>query len=315
MSTRDRLIVIPLCAIAFVAMGCEPKRSNLVESSMSREVGSKPYSVMSFNIRYGTAKDGENRWEKRDHLVLDILRNRGGDVICLQEALSFQLEQVVRALPEFGMIGVGRADGQRQGEHAAILYDKSRLTELENGTFWLSETPEVVASKSWGNSIPRICTWARFEDRASRERFYVYNLHLDHQSQPSRKKSAMLVLERIPDRGNDDAVIVAGDSNAGEQSAEMLFFKGTNGRSEMDVQCFGVPELVDTFRAIHAEATDVGTFNAFKGEVDGAKIDYVLVDDRWEVLDAAILRDNEEGRYPSDHFPVTCRLKLSPRHE
>ena len=59
-----------------------------------------------------------------------------------------------------------------------------------------------------------------------------------------------------------------------------------------------------------ASAQDVGTFNGFRGRTDGGKIDYVLVDSRWQVEGAEILRDNDEGRYPSDHFPVVADLVL-----
>lgn len=43
--------------------------------------------VMSFNIRYGTADDGENNWDKRRDLACDLVRRQGPDVIGLQEAL------------------------------------------------------------------------------------------------------------------------------------------------------------------------------------------------------------------------------------
>ena len=119
---------------------------------------------MSFNIRYGTAPDGENRWERRRESVVHVIREFDPAVVGLQEALRFQLNELRAALPGCEEIGVGRRDGREAGEYAAILYDRRRLEVVEQGTFWFSETPAVPGSTSWGNRITRICTWARFRE-------------------------------------------------------------------------------------------------------------------------------------------------------
>ena len=106
----------------------------------------------------------------------------------LQEALHFQLDEILTALPAYGMVGVGRADGGHSGdEDSPILYRASRLAVQRVGTFWFSDTPDLIKSNTWGNAIERICTWGLFADRQGRS-FYVYNLHLDHVSQPSRER-------------------------------------------------------------------------------------------------------------------------------
>ncbi|MHC4090816.1 MAG: endonuclease/exonuclease/phosphatase family protein, partial [Planctomycetota bacterium] len=153
--------------------------------------------VMSFNIRYGSARDGENRWEKRRDLVFAVLRDHRPDVAGLQEALHWQIDEIRQALPKYAMVGVGRKDGKRNGEFAPLFYLVQRFRISEQGTFWLSDTPAVPGSKSWGNGVPRICTWARFVEKDSGTAFYVYNLHLDHKSQPSRVGGVELLAERI----------------------------------------------------------------------------------------------------------------------
>ena len=159
----------------------------------------EPLTIMSFNIRYGTANDGPDRWELQARIVDQLLKTQNPDVLGLQEALHFQIDEILTALPEYRMVGVGRTDGGHGGEYAAILYRASRLTVRRTGTFWFSDTPDVVASNSWGNAIERICTWALVDDKQGRS-FYVYNLHLDHISQPSREKSVGLLLDRIAAR-------------------------------------------------------------------------------------------------------------------
>ena len=105
---------------------------------------------MSFNIRYGTANDGDNRWPLRRDFLVDVMREQTADVVGLQEALDFQIDEIIAALPIYGVIGVGRDDGARKGEYSAILFRRDRFQVSDAGTFWFSDTPDVVASKSWG---------------------------------------------------------------------------------------------------------------------------------------------------------------------
>lgn len=267
----------------------------------------EPLTVMSFNIRYGTANDGENHWTARRELLFDVVREQEADLVGLQEALGFQIDEIVAAAPMYGVIGVGRDDGRRVGEYSAILFRKDRFHVAEAGTFWFSDTPTVPGSKSWGNSITRICTWARLIDRDGRG-FWHFNLHLDHQSQPSRERSTLLLRERIDARSSPrEPVVVTGDFNVGEQNPALLSLVRPRDSGST------VPgPFVDTFRVVHPDETTVGTFTGFKlGAVDRDKIDYVLVQPGAEVERAEIVRTRRNGRYPSDHFPVVARVRLA----
>ncbi len=268
---------------------------------------------MSFNIRYGTADDGPNRWSNRSDLVVAVIREHTPAVLALQEALRFQLDTLVAALPNYGEIGVGRDDGAEQGEYAAILYDRDRLRVAADGTFWLSDTPDVPGSTSWGNRITRICTWARFEDRATGDEFHVFNVHLDHESQPSRERSVQLVADRLSRLPNADPLIVLGDFNAGEENPAFRYLVGDVSPSDAFATAPPSPGLIDTFRRARPEATAVGTFHGFAGDSSGDKIDAILVSSQWIVRDAAIVRMQRDGRYPSDHFPVLATLSLRHR--
>ncbi len=268
--------------------------------------------VLSFNIRYGTASDGVNRWENRHEFVADVIKSSNADLIGLQEALRFQIDQLVKDIPDYQFVGLGRDDGKDQGEFSAILYNVGRFEPIDTETFWFSDTPGVAGSMSWGNTLPRICTYARFRDRDSGEFVDIYNLHLDHRSAPSRERSTALLWERIRRRSSDRTpIVVTGDFNASEESAPILFLKGEqpgpNGQSPPQ------PGLIDSYRIIQPEETEVRTAHGFRGGVDGPKIDYVLVHPHQsEVTDAEIIRVNRAGRYPSDHYPVSATLVLRP---
>lgn len=279
-----RIVLLGIAACAATAAGSQ----------------SAPIGVMSFNIRYGTANDGENAWPARRDMLFDVIREQQADVAGLQEALAFQLDEILAAAPAYALIGVGRDDGKRKGEYAPILYRRDRFHVAEAGTFWLSDTPDAVASRSWGNRITRICTWARLVDRDG-SAFWMFNVHLDHESQASRERSAALLRARIDARPfPSEPVIVTGDFNAGEANTAVATM--TAGGA-----------FVDAFRVLHPSETTVGTFTGFKaGQVTGDKIDYIFVQPTVRVLSAAILRTSRDGRYPSDHFPVVATIQFEP---
>ena len=286
---------------AFATSGPEPpRRLPGTFTGAAVEQGDADTRVMTFNIRYGTANDGDNAWPQRRDLVFRVIREFRPHVLGLQEALRSQLDDLGAALPGYREVGVGRDDGRQRGEYAAIFYDATRFELERDSTFWLSDRPEVPGSMTWGNRIPRICTWAVLRDRGSGRALHVFNVHWDHESQESRERSARLLLERIAAREPAGTpVIVTGDFNAGEANAAFRALV----KDPASV-------LRDTFRALHADAGTVGTFNAFRGESSGEKIDAILASPGWRVVDAGIVRDNDGGRYPSDHFPVTATLRL-----
>jgi len=266
-------------------------------------------TVMTFNIRYGTARDGENHWTKRRDLVFGVLQREKPDVVGLQEALRFQMDEIHAAVPGYAEVGVGRDDGKKKGEYSSILYRSDRFEVAASGTFWFSDTPEVPGSKDWGNRIPRICSWARLVEKETGWAFYHFNVHLDHQSQPSREHSAVLLMERVGQREHREKFVVTGDFNAGEANPAIRYIKGEIDLARPEGAKVKNPSgLLDSFRVVKPRATSVGTFGGFKGEREGEKIDYIFVPEGVTVLEADILHDNESGRYSSDHYPVTARI-------
>jgi endonuclease/exonuclease/phosphatase family metal-dependent hydrolase len=263
-------------------------------------------TLITFNIRLGTVDDGPNHWRLRRDMVFGLLREHSPDLAGMQEVVRFQLDEILHAVPEYEALGVGREDGKTRGEYSPILYRKDRLRLLEQGTFWLSETPEEPGSRSWKTACTRVCTWGRFEDRQTAGRFYLFNTHLDHVSQEAREEGVALIARRMKERNHPEPVFLTGDFNAGEENPAVRFVKGQG-------EAAGSPRLVDTFRAVHPDARDAGTFNGWKGQTMGAKIDYIFAPADTRVLDARILHDNRDGRYPSDHFPVKAVVAPFPR--
>jgi endonuclease/exonuclease/phosphatase family metal-dependent hydrolase len=234
--------------------------------------------------------------------VITTIRDHAPHLLGVQEALRFQLDELRAALPGYQEIGVGREDGGTKGEYAALLVDTLRFGVVGSGTFWLSDTPDVPGSMHWGNRITRVTTWARLVDRATGDTLGVYNLHWDHESQPSRVRSAQLLQQRIAtDAMPGDAIIVMGDFNSDEANPAFTVL----------VSDQGVP-LHDTFRARYPDAHVVGTFNSFRGDSTAGKIDAVLVGEGWETIDAGIDRRRFGALWASDHFAVWATLRRRP---
>ena len=257
--------------------------------------GSACLRIMSFNIRFGTAPDRDNSWVHRRGLAIGVIREHSPDVIGLQEALRFQIDELREEFPEYAELGVGRDDGQKAGEYSAILYRISELRPDTGGTFWFSDTPSIPGSMTWGNRYPRVCTWAIFRERTTESSVGFFNLHWDHESQTSRERSAKLVIEAVNKYAAGMPKVVMGDFNAGEQNPAVLFVQ----------QYFR-----DSFRVLHEKDSLVGTYHAFQGVSSGEKIDHIFIGPGLTVTAAAIIRTGLNGRYPSDHFPVTATVCL-----
>lgn len=259
--------------------------------------------VASFNIRVGKYSSGSKHWSNRREMVISLLADERYDVIGLQEALDFQIEEIHRSLPRYEVYAVGRGDEQDEGESCAILYLKRRFCRIDSGTLWFSSTPREPGSKFMGTLFPRICSWVRLADLDTARCFYVYNLHLDNLSQKSRSKSVRILAEQISLRRHPDPFIVMGDFNMELHNPAMMYLQHFDRKTPY-------PRLQDTWAAVYPYRLEEGTYHKFKGDTSGPKIDHILVGEGCRVLAAAIHRRNFNGRYPSDHFPISAVVDL-----
>jgi endonuclease/exonuclease/phosphatase family metal-dependent hydrolase len=259
--------------------------------------------VMSFNVRYGTAPDGPDHWDKRKPLFFDTIRAYGPDLLGMQEVIAAQADQLQRDLPGYAFIGTGRDDGKRRGEYSPLMFRKDRFELIESGQYWLSETPDVVASKGWDAALPRIVTWAKLKDRLSGRPLLWINTHWDHVGNKARVESAKLMRHRVEQKREPGVpVVVTGDFNSDEDSAQYRTLVSDEGGLK----------LTDAYREVHPQRqADEASFHAFKGKREGLRIDWVLHSPELVARGAAIDHASKDGRYPSDHFPVTAELELA----
>ncbi len=261
--------------------------------------------VMSYNIRFGTAKDGENHWDRRKDFLAETIKAADPDLLGTQETLDFQRDFLAALLPTHEVLSAGREDGREKGETTAIYWRKDRFEKLAGGHFWLSPTPAVAGSMGWDTSLPRIATWVRLKNKRQEggQPVLWINTHFDHKGPLARLESAKLVRDRLGELGKDSSLIVTGDFNAPEGSEPYVAMFGARGNAASPV--------VDTLRVAHpTRAEDEGTTTPFlSAPGTGGRIDWIAVSRDWKVIAAAIERPNRDGRTPSDHFPVTAVLQ------
>ena len=258
--------------------------------------------AMSFNVRYdrvGQTHPGEpDYWPERAPLTIEFLRLEQPTILGVQEVLFHQLSAVEEGLGRhYKMVGFGR-DGGAGGEYSGIFYDARRLTVKWWDQFWLSDTPDLIGSATWGNTVTRIVTWAEFHDSATGRDFVHINSHFDHQAENARVRSAQVVRDQVA--AADLPVVFTADCNAAAEGSAAYDVLVTEGG------------LQDTWLAADRQLTPyVGTFpNYGTPNPDGTRIDWILASPGVKVRSAAINTWTRDGRFPSDHTPVQALLKI-----
>ena len=246
--------------------------------------------VHSFNIRYDNPRDGDDRWEVRREEVKDFILYKQPDIIGFQEVVGGQLEFLSKGLPSYAFVGVGREDGSTKGEYAPVFYSTERYTQLEQGTFWLSETPNEV-STGWDAALPRICTYVKLRDKNNEETLWIFNTHFDHRGKEARKQSARLILRRIDSlAAPEDTVILMGDLNAEESAPPIKLI---------------LNEFKEPWEASPLRRGPKGTFNGFQLlPVDTPRLDYIFSRGLRLLKYRHVDSRRSNGRQLSDHLAV-----------
>lgn len=305
MQTQSLGILMLLCLFC----GCERKHEVPRTVAVSAD-GAMMVKALTLNLRYENSEDRDSRsWAQRVIGVVRMLRVNEPDVFGVQEGLHGQVADLRASLPEYGFAGLGRNDGKREGEYTGIFFNSGRFEkdEEKSGMIWLSATPEIPGSKTWGNLITRIATWVRLVDRSSGQPLWAVNIHLDHLDQTSREKGVRLMVERLMKMNpNHEPVVWMGDFNAVEGNPALKFLRE---KKSAIPAVYGFGGLVETFDALHAGEKIRGTLHFWMSDPNRQlKVDHILISKGGEVLESGIVRSGEP--YVSDHFPVTARVRF-----
>lgn len=277
-----------------------------LQSAEARRRG-QPVRVraLTFNIRFDFQNDGQNRWANRVELVAKRIEEVKPMVVCLQEDKEDQISDLQPLLSRFEFHGRGR-NATGSGERCSILWDKKTFKAKSKGDFWLSDTPDVVGSNTWGDKYPRKATWALLETRKGKKQLLVINTHLpegkDGRAQGLRSKGVEVIrawLNAKLGKKNTTGVMIAGDFNtdAGTEPYTIL-----TGDQEL--------RLRDAWVEAKPADPSPGTFCGWRGLKTQQRIDWLLVGGLVAVRQAGKLDEAMDGRWPSDHYPVFAELEV-----
>lgn len=250
-------------------------------------------SFLSFNIRFANPNDGINVWGIRSKHVSGLIQNYDDDIIGVQEALLTQIDDIQKDLGNsYEIYAVGRGGEGKNNESCAILCKRERFLILNKGTFWLSETPDIIGSKLEGSTLPRICSWMRLFDFYNERIMFVFNTHLDHMSPKIRYRMVGILftyMEKLLINSISRNVILMGDFNAFSDEETISFIKKKFNDSCLDEKEF--------------------TFHGWTGKNQYGRIDYIFYkENRMGLKDFKTIKDQYEEngikKYPSDHFPI-----------
>lgn len=270
----------------------------LILFSISTLSLAQDYTAMTYNIKLDYPKEGENSWQNRKPFFINQIKFYEPDVLGVQEAMPNQMKDMDSLLTDYSYVGVGRDDGKNKGEFSAIFYKNKELKVLQSSTFWLSQTPDKV-SMGWDAVCNRVCTYALFQHKKTKETFWVFNTHFDHVGEVAREKSAALILKKINTLNTKNyPVLLMGDFNLEPKSSPILSIK---------------EKLNDSNSVAKLVFGPTGTYNGFNFNIAvKTRIDYVFVSKSSILVKKyAVLSDNWETKYPSDHLPVYINFKLT----
>ena len=250
-------------------------------------------TVMSYNVRYGEAKDGTNSWYYRMEANDEMFKDQKPDVVGLQEALPYQMNFFKEFLEGYKGVGVGRDNGKKEGEHMGVFYNTKTVKLLKWGTFWLSETPEKP-SMGWDAACYRTATWAKLKDKKTGKTFFFVNTHLDHVGVVAQEEGLKLIVSRIASVNPENLpVIVCGDFNVVPSNPILK-------------------PLDAVMKSARKEAmkTDTdATYNAWGHKENEAVIDHIYFEGFSSCPLFEVVRKSYAGRkFISDHYPVKATL-------
>ena len=252
---------------------------------LSKETGA--WSVADWNER-APAMDAAFKAVDADIIAYQEMESfSGGDSDDVNLARSYLADRN----PDYSIAAIG--DWREFPSTQPIFYRSARLTLLDQGWFFFSDTPDVIYSRTFNGSWPAFASWAEFLDRQSGKRLAVMNLHFEYKSASNRLQSAALVVDRTaPLAARNDAVILLADLNAVDGSETMEILETAGYRfAPVDGATYHMNRGVNLFGAIDHIAT-IGAVEPANAPV--------------------IVQQKFAGDWPSDHYPVLMDLRLVP---
>lgn len=264
--------------------------NSVVQGFETKEAGAM--RIMSFNIRCTNV--GKDSWEDRIGIVSQTIIESEADSVGVQEATPEWMAALNETIGDmYAYVGVGRDDGDNEGEYSAIFYLKGKYNVVDSGTFWLSETPDKV-SFGWDAACRRVCTWVVLQNKETAEKYVHINSHFDHVGISARKNSVDMIVNKAKEY-TDLPVVFTADMNVvqGSDNYKQFVESGVLRDTKFDT----------------ANTMDYCTYHDTKPQNHkGDVIDYVMINEHFDTTAYRVVTEGIDGRFVSDHYPIYADL-------
>lgn len=254
--------------------------------------------LLSCNVRVSGAKDGDNSWPFRKEICAQQIAKQNAGIVCFQEMTATQFEFLSNALPEYKSYGIAE-DAIGKNPVNCIFYRPDLFTLIFASGYWLSETPHIPTTKSWESQYVRLANWVRLKENKTGVEFRLINTHLDNVGLLARENQARLIVEDCQAYPKEYPQILTGDMN------EDFTYNA--------IKTFKAGGWTDTYHLIHQTENPGHTYHGYEGEKHQAimgKIDWIFTRGKIKTLDAEIIKESVNGKYPSDHYFISAKVEL-----
>ncbi len=257
---------------------------------------SYPLKIMSFNMRTQCEADGINSFLNREAFIAEWLNAVKPDVIGAQEIMPVMRDWMVDTLDDYYVVGGGRGKNY-DNEGVCVAFRKDAFVLYDCETFWLSPTPHEPGSRydADQSSCPRVVTWVTLKPKNGAP-FRFYNIHTDHVGKVARALACCQLLQKIDGNNANRPMksFVTGDFNA-----------------MPDNDCIKEMTAYRDSALVDLSADSGETFHGFGKRLgEGIKIDYIFADRGTKVLSFDVFRDERNGQWLSDHYPIMATVEM-----
>lgn len=280
----DRIVLLLFISLWGIGM-CQAKTEKL--------------KIVTFNVGGDFISEGPNQWKNRWPLVKQFLSKEYPDILCMQEVLINQLNEIKTCFKMYNMVGVSRVDGKTKGDFVPVFYRRDKFEHITSGTFCLSQKPDSIGFIGWDAKYPRIATWVNLRNIKTEDVVFVVNVHLDNVGKVARENSMKLILDKIRSLSKSQKIILTGDFN--DIVSSNVHKVASQGG------------LIDTYLVSPKKKGVRYTFHQF-GEKElekRYKLDYIFTSGNIKILSTNIPKETpQSGVFISDHNPIVVKMKF-----
>ncbi len=137
--------------------------------------------ILCQNLRYaGNKKEigTDNEASIRRHRLQWLVKKYDPDIVGMQEVNDRWIEMLQEDFgAEYELYYQYRGALKGSNESEPVMWKKDKFEKVEEGSFWLSETPGQANPPGFDQYYPRICNWVRLREKESGRIIRVGSTH------------------------------------------------------------------------------------------------------------------------------------------